>query len=75
MDGPRRWRRSERNDRRSPPPTPTRDALDEAFERRVTLESGLKEAEAQLERLQRDVRSKVDALPGGKRAEYDRAGT
>ena len=49
-----------------------RRALDEAFERRVTLESGLKEAEAQLERLQRDVRSKVDALPGSKRAEYDR---
>lgn len=49
-----------------------RRALDEAFERRVTLESGLKEAEAQLERLQRDVRSKVDALPGAKRAEYDR---
>ena len=48
-----------------------RRALDEAFERRVTLESGLKEAEAQLERLQRDVRSKVDALPGGKRAEYE----
>ena len=47
-------------------------ALDEAFERRVTLESGLKEAEAQLERLQRDVRSKIDALPSGKRAEHDR---
>lgn len=48
-----------------------RRALDDAFERRVTLESGLKEAEAQLERLQLDMRRRVDELPSAKRREYE----